>query len=93
MTELEQLTKHALLQISDADSLDALDTLRVGLLGKSGLITLQLKQLGAIAADQRKAAGEQINRSKEVLTDAIQDKKLSLEQAALAQRLASERID
>lgn len=93
MTELEQLTEQALLQISGAESLDALDSQRVALLGKNGLITLQLKQLGSIAAEQRKAVGEQINRCKETIADAIQEKKLLLEQAALAQRLASERID
>ena len=93
MTDLEQLTEQALQQISNATSFEGLDALRVSLLGKSGLITLQLKQLGSIAADQRKAAGEQINRSKEVVAEAIQAQKLQLEQLALAQRLASERID
>ena len=80
-------------QISNATSFEGLDALRVSLLGKSGLITLQLKQLGSIAAEQRKAAGEQINRSKEVVAEAIHAQKLHLEQLALAQRLASERID
>lgn len=93
MTDLEQLTEQALQQISNATSFEGLDALRVSLLGKSGLITLQLKQLGSIAADQRKAAGEQINRSKEAVAEAIQAQKLQLEQLALAQRLASERID
>ncbi|MBP6309451.1 MAG: phenylalanine--tRNA ligase subunit alpha [Arenimonas sp.] len=93
MTDLEQLTEQALQQISNATSFEGLDALRVSLLGKSGLITLQLKQLGSIAADQRKAAGEQINRSKEVVAEAIHAQKLHLEQLALAQRLASERID
>jgi phenylalanyl-tRNA synthetase alpha chain len=93
MTDLEQLTEQALQQISNATSFEVLDALRVSLLGKSGLITLQLKQLGSIAADQRKAAGEQINRSKEAVAEAIQAQKLELEQLALAQRLASERID
>ena len=93
MSTIEQLTETALQQIEAAPSLDALDGLRVALLGKSGEITLQLKQLGTIAAEQRKAAGEAINRAKEAVAQAIAARKLLLEQAALEQRLASERID
>ncbi|MFZ9527900.1 MAG: phenylalanine--tRNA ligase subunit alpha, partial [Schleiferiaceae bacterium] len=46
MSTIDQLTAKALQQIADAGDLDALDALRVALLGKSGEITLQLKQLG-----------------------------------------------
>ncbi len=93
MTDIETVTEQALLQIANANSLDALDALRVALLGKTGQITLQLKQLGALAADVRKAAGEQINRSKDAISNALADKKLALERTALDLRLASERID
>jgi len=93
MTDIEQVTEQALQQIAGASGLDALDALRVSLLGKTGLITLQLKQLGALAPEQRKTAGEHINRSKEAVADAVAARKLVLEQAALDQRLASERID
>jgi phenylalanyl-tRNA synthetase alpha chain len=93
MTDIEQVTEQALQQIAGANGLDALDAFRVSLLGKTGQITLQLKQLGALAPEQRKAAGEQINRSKEAVSEAITARKLVLEQAALDLRLAGERID
>ena len=93
MSELESLTASALADIQAAAGLDALDALRVALLGKSGTITGQLKALGALPPDQRKAAGEAVNRAKEVVADAIATRREALEQAALAQRLASERID
>ena len=93
MSTIDQLTAKALQQIADAGNLDALDALRVALLGKSGEITLQLKQLGALAADERKSAGEAINRAKDAVAEAIAVRKLQLEQAALDRRLASERID
>lgn len=93
MTDIEQVTEQALRQIAAAGDLEALDALRVSLLGKTGLITVQLKQLGALAPEQRKAAGEQINRSKESVAAALADRKSALEQVALEQRLASERID
>jgi phenylalanyl-tRNA synthetase alpha chain len=93
MTNIETVTEQALQQIANANSLEALDALRVALLGKTGQITLQLKQLGALAPDVRKAAGEQINRSKEAIANTLADKKLVLEAIALDLRLASERID
>jgi phenylalanyl-tRNA synthetase alpha chain len=83
----------ALGEIAGAPTLEALDALRVSLLGKSGLITEQLKALGKLPPDQRKAHGEQVNRAKETIAAAIAARKAVLEQAALDQRLASERVD
>jgi phenylalanyl-tRNA synthetase alpha chain len=93
MSTINQLTAKALQQIAEAGDLDALDALRVALLGKSGEITLQLKQLGTLAPEQRKLAGEAINHAKDAVAEAVAARKLQLEQAALDQRLASERID
>jgi len=93
MSTIDQLTAKALQQIADAGDLDALDALRVALLGKSGEITLQLKQLGTLAPEQRKLAGEAINHAKDAVAEAVAARKLQLEQVALDQRLASERID
>ena len=93
MSDIETLTRSALADIAGAASLDALEAQRVALLGKSGSITGQLKQLGALPAEERKAAGEQINRAKEAVADALAARKRVLEEAAFAERLATERID
>ena len=93
MSDLDTQTDQALEQIKGAASLDALDALRVALLGKSGLVTEQLKALGKLPPDQRKAHGEKVNRAKESLNDAIHARRETLEQAALGARLASESID
>ncbi|MDZ4054097.1 MAG: phenylalanine--tRNA ligase subunit alpha [Phenylobacterium sp.] len=93
MPDIQDLTQSALAEVAAAGSLEALDALRVSLLGKSGSITGQLKQLGALAPEERKAAGEAVNRAKEAVAGAIAERKSVLEEAALAARLASERID
>jgi len=90
---LDHQVEQALAQIAAAPTLEVLDGVRVGLLGKSGLITEQLKALGKLPADQRKAHGESVNRAKEQLGAAIAARRALLEQAALQQRLASERVD
>jgi phenylalanyl-tRNA synthetase alpha chain len=83
----------SLREIESASSLDALDTLRVALLGKNGAITASLKSLGSLPADERKARGAEVNRLKERLVDAIAARKSVLETAELDRRLASERLD
>jgi len=93
MSDIENLTNSALADIGSAGSLDALEALRVALLGKSGSITGQLKQLGALPPDQRKALGEQVNRAKDAIGEAIATRKGALEEAAFSERLATERID
>ena len=93
MSDIEQLTATALAAIDQAADLDALEAQRVALLGKSGSITGQLKQLGALPPEQRKVFGEQVNRAKEVVAAAIATRKAVLEDAAFDKRLATETID
>lgn len=93
MSDIEAATQSALQNIQSCPALDELDQLRVNLLGKSGSITSQLKQLGALPTEQRKLAGEAVNRAKEQLAEAISLRKNILEEAAFEHRLASEKID
>ena len=93
MSDIESLTRQALADIAAAQAPEALESLRVSLLGKSGSITSQLKQLGGLPADQRKAAGEAINRARDAVSAALTERKAVLDAAALDVRLAGERID
>ncbi|SFF38065.1 phenylalanyl-tRNA synthetase, alpha subunit [Fontimonas thermophila] len=90
---LEDLLHQAQADIAAAADTRTLDALRVDLLGKKGRITELLKQLGTMAPDERKAFGERVNRLKETVAQAIEQRARALEAQALAQRLASERID
>ncbi len=91
--ELESLVGEALSAIDGADGLAALDEVRVRFLGKSGLLTAQLKQLGKLPKEERPAAGQAINKAKQALQGRIEERRGELEQQALQARLASERID
>ena len=93
MDDLDLQIGQALTQIGSAPTLEALDALRVSLLGKSGMVTEQLKTLGKLPPDQRKAHGEQVNRAKERLASAIAGRKDALEDAAFDKRLAEEQVD
>ena len=93
MSDIQSLTAQALADVAAAQSPETLENLRVSLLGKSGSITAQLKQLGALPADERKAAGEAINIARDAVSSALGERKALLENAALDARLASESID
>ncbi|HET7299023.1 MAG TPA: phenylalanine--tRNA ligase subunit alpha [Oleiagrimonas sp.] len=83
----------SLTAIAAADSLDALEAQRVALLGKNGSITSQLKTLGKLPPDERKARGAEINQVKQRLAAALGERRETLQRQALDRRLASERID
>jgi len=93
MDTLTQRTDEALAAIAAAVTLDALEAQRVALLGKNGAITAELKALGKLSPDERKARGAEVNVAKEKITDAIAARKKTLERIALELRLASEGID
>jgi phenylalanyl-tRNA synthetase alpha chain len=93
VSELEQLEATALNEVAAADDAAALDAARVRYLGKKGLLTQQLKQLGGLPAGERPAAGQAINRAKQTLQHAIEARGLELQAAALDTQLAEETVD
>ncbi|MFM7027891.1 MAG: phenylalanine--tRNA ligase subunit alpha [Chakrabartia sp.] len=93
MTDLASLKSSALAAVANATAPDALETIRIDLLGKQGSISALLKTLGQMSPEERQTKGAAINALREAVTSAIADKKASLETAALDARLATERLD
>ena len=93
MAELEDIKTTALDAVAVAAEVAALDEVRVRYLGKKGELTGLLKGLGKLPANQRPAAGAEINKAKAALQEAIADRKDELETAAIDSQLASETID
>jgi phenylalanyl-tRNA synthetase alpha chain len=80
-------------QIAVAADLDALEAIRIALLGKAGSISALLKSLGGMTPEQRQIEGPRINGLREAATNAIALRKATLESAELDKRLATERFD
>jgi phenylalanyl-tRNA synthetase alpha chain len=93
LADLTALTQEALAAVAACADLAALDEARVHWLGKKGVLTEQLKALGALPAAERPAAGARINEAKEQLQSAIEARRAALERADVARRLAAGRID
>jgi len=85
--------EQALADVNASADLQGLDEVRVRLLGKKGLLTEQLKSLGALPAAQRPAAGQKINEAKASIQAALELRRERLEEAALSAELAKGAID
>jgi phenylalanyl-tRNA synthetase alpha chain len=90
---LSALVNQALADVDASTDLGALDEVRVRLLGKKGLLTEQLKGLGALVASERPAAGQRINDAKAAIHAALEMHRIRLEQAALEKELAKGTLD
>ena len=93
MIDLDQVRAEALNSIAAAADLEALEGLRVSLLGKKGSISLLMKSLGEMSPEERKTAGQQLNAVKDAAAAALEERKAVLEASALDERLSRERID
>jgi phenylalanyl-tRNA synthetase alpha chain len=93
VSSLKELEQQAMQEIASAADVAVLDDVRVRWLGKKGRLTEQLKQLGRLPAEERPAAGQEINRVKQQVQAELEARREALQAAALDAQLASERID
>jgi len=89
----EEILAQALKELAQSEDLNQIDQVRVNYLGKKGLFTLQMKELGKLDPEQRRIAGQVINQAKDSFQQQLEAKKIELEQSFLAKRLAAECID
>lgn len=93
MNDLDSIILKAQSEISAAADMSALEQAKARYLGKSGVLTEQLKQLGRLPPEERPAAGAVINQAKHTVEKLIEARREALLAAEQAQRLASETID
>ncbi|HEX7709357.1 MAG TPA: phenylalanine--tRNA ligase subunit alpha [Sphingomonadaceae bacterium] len=93
MADLERLKAEGTARIGAAGDLAALEALRVEYLGKQGAISALLKTLGAMPPDERQTEGPKIHALREGVQRALDERKRTLEAAALEEQLASQGLD
>jgi len=93
MQELDDILASATLAIDTANSLTTLDEVRVQFLGKKGALTLQLQGLGKLPPEQRREAGQSINKAKKNIQQALNTRREALQKAELEAKLSAEKID
>lgn len=93
MQDIDELLQTALAAVEQTPDLGALDEIRVRYLGRKGEITRQLKSLGELSPDQRRDAGQALNRGKQTLQAAIEARREALQSRAVDAALAADRVD
>lgn len=93
MEDLTKLIETARQAFAEATQPAALEDAKAKFLGKSGALTAMMKNLRELAADQRKAAGAQINAAKKAVEEALNARREALAQDALEKKLSTEAID
>jgi len=90
---LEEILSQGLQAVAESTDLTQLDQVRVSYLGKKGAFTLQMKELGKLDPDQRRAVGQVINKAKGEFQQKLEQARTAMQQAVLDERLASESVD
>jgi phenylalanyl-tRNA synthetase alpha chain len=83
LTSLDQLEQDALPRLAQADSLEALEDVRIDVLGDArGRLKTVQRELGTIAREDKPAAGSRFNEVKRALERAHAERRAELEAAA-----------
>ena len=90
---MDDLRDKYLTRIRDAADEATLEAVRLEAVGKKGEVALKMRELGKMTPDERQVAGPALNALRDEINAAIGARKASLEDAALAARLAEEWLD
>jgi phenylalanyl-tRNA synthetase alpha chain len=91
--KLNAIGGQALQEIEAVKSLDALEQVRVSVLGKKGALSEVLKGLGSVAPSERPGIGGVANEWKRKIEARLEERKKALEDVLLHEKLQTEKID
>ncbi|MEO0981593.1 MAG: phenylalanine--tRNA ligase subunit alpha [Pseudomonadota bacterium] len=93
MSDIAEIETEALAAIKAAGDLDTLDKVRVAELGRNGRVSGLMKTLGGMSPEERQEMGPKLNALKDRVGEAVAERKAVLEDAALDEQVAKEKLD
>ncbi|MES2547890.1 MAG: phenylalanine--tRNA ligase subunit alpha [Pseudomonadota bacterium] len=93
MQNSDQIISQANADFSVCTNINDLENAKAKYLGKTGLLTEQLKGLGKLSAEERPAAGAAINVLKVAVEEALKARRDALQKIELDKQLANESLD
>ena len=93
LNALQQIRQQAADALAQAGDLKALDDLRVKYLGKMGELTVILKQMGKLSAEERPKVGQLANEVRSGIEALVEERTAAVKAALLDQKLALEKLD
>lgn len=91
--KLQQIREEALRNIENSGNLDALNEIRVSVLGKKGELTALLKGMKDVAPEDRPKVGQMVNETREAIEAKLEETKAAFEARLREQKLKEEVID
>ena len=91
--ELEGLCDETLAAISKAETSDALEEVRIGVLGKKGSLTSVLRSMRDVPPEERPIVGKLSNEVRDVIEAALAERKTVLKAAELDAQLEGSAVD
>ncbi len=91
--QLEQLKNSSLQAVAAASSVEALQEIRINLLGRKGELTALMKGLGSLDAAERPAVGQLVNSVRDEIEAALGSALEKAQENVITARLQTERID
>jgi len=93
MQNYDQLKNEILENINNASNLDELEKVRVTSIGKKGMLSVLMKQLGSLEPNKRKETGQKLNLIQKDILVSIGNKRNVLGKQQLDKKLENEKID
>lgn len=91
--QILKIKENAEKDVSNAESLQALNDVRVKYLGKKGELTAVLRGMGSLAPEERPVIGGFVNEARDIIENKIVLKEKELKEKALNEKLQKEKID
>jgi phenylalanyl-tRNA synthetase alpha chain len=91
--KIEEIVKQSIQSIETTKNLQQLEKRRVDLLGRQGILTGYLKELGKLPAEFRSEGGKTVHAAKQKVEENLEKKRLHLEEEEKNLRLQYEKLD
>ncbi|OYV33838.1 MAG: phenylalanine--tRNA ligase subunit alpha [Thiomonas sp. 20-64-5] len=93
MNPLQSLIDQATAEFAQAVDSASLENAKARYLGKTGVITAEMKSLALLSAEEKRTRGAEINLAKQAIEQALQQRREAIEHAALQSQLQAQAID
>ena len=91
--EIHSLVSDVSSKVSDSNTLDALEEVRVAVLGKSGSLTGYLRNMGNVAKEERAEVGKLVNSARNEIENKLAEKKEKLKNVEMQAKIESSAVD
>lgn len=91
--KLEAIKAEALAKIESAGDLDALNEIKVAVLGKKGELTAVLKSMKDVPAEERPMVGQMVNDARTAIEEQLEEKKTTIARLLRTEKMKRETID